>query len=174
MKKKTPFFPILGCLSGVASVVAGFVLSCSVKDTAATLKAGAISPDAPQNFDFYSYFFGSAQTESVDETALMISKLVELCGKGFGLILIMFGLFAVCIFGYKVEKALRERDYAPGFIPPVQDYPYGAPAPEEHPAENYAVPEQDYIAPDEGAYTADEGFSAQESGAYPPEENSPQ
>ncbi len=143
------------------------MLSCSVKDAAAALKAGAISPDAPQNFDFYSYFFGSAQTESVDETALMISKLVELCGKGFGLILIMFGLFAVCIFGYKIEKALRERDYAPDFIPPVQDYPYGAQA--ETPAENYAVPEQDYIAPDEGAYTADEGFSAQESGAYSPE-----
>ena len=180
MKKKNIFFPVLGCLSGVAGVVSGFVLSCSVKDTVSSLAKPALTADSPQNFDFYSYFFGSSQTASVDDTALMTAKLIELCGKGFGLLLIFIGLFTVCYFGFKIEKALTAPDFPPPFMPPEQAFPCGMtqenPAPDDgaYAPENYNAPEQDYIAPDEGVYPPEDGFSAPVSGAYPPESGNPQ
>ena len=78
MKKKSIFFPILGCFSGVGGVVSGFVLSCSVKETVSALTKKAAIDSAGGGYDFYSYFFGgSTQTATVDDAALMTAKLVD-------------------------------------------------------------------------------------------------
>ncbi|MBQ8944881.1 MAG: hypothetical protein IJ050_10375 [Clostridia bacterium] len=169
MNKKVLFFPAAGCLSGVASVASGFILSCGVKDTVSALTKGAVIDRADESFDFYSYFFGGSQAASVDDTALMAAKLVELCGKGFGLLLIMLGLFAVCFFGCKIEKAVKAPAFAPGCMPPEQGFSYGMP--DEAPvydngaaaAQDYSVPPQDYTVADEGFFNPDVGSGSPES-----------
>ena len=174
MKKKSIFFPILGCLSGVGGVVSGFVLSCSVKETVSALTKKAAIDSAGGGYDFYSYFFGgSTQTASVDDAALMTAKLVELCGKGFGLLLIFIGLFTVCYFGYKIERELRAPAFPPPFMPEGEYAPQSFDAPVQNyaaPAEEYAAPAEDYTAPAEGVYPPQE-YETHANGAYPEEEN---
>ena len=174
MKKKNIFFPILGCLSGVGGVVSGFVLSCSVKDTVSALTKKVAIDSADQNFDFYSYFFGNTQSASVDDTALMIAKLIELCGKGFGLMLIFIGLFTVCYFGYKIERMLNAPDFPPAFIPQNPDFSYGAPVEEPVADEGIYEPSQGYIAPDEGIYPPAGEYSASADGEFSSENTNPQ
>ena len=160
MKKKNIFFPILGCLSGAAGVASGFVLSCSVKDTVSALTSKVAIDNAGSSYDFYSYFFGNTQTVSVDDTALMTAKLVELCGKGFGLLLIFIGLFTVCYFGSKIEKALRAPDFPPPFVPAPEEY--------SAPVQNYTTAE-DYTAPAEGVYPPAGEYNVPSDENYTPE-----
>lgn len=189
MKKKNIFFPVLGCLSGAAGVVSGFVFACSVKGTVSALTEKAVIDSADQNYDFYSYFFGGGTMSSnVDDTALMAAKLVEICGKGFGLLLIFAGIFAVCYFGYKIERAFSAPAFPPVFMP--EGFPVDAPvdspvAQDAYPVGDYSAPAQDFAAPDEGVYppekeypAADENhapandFTQPVDGGYPQEENS--
>ncbi|MBO4894965.1 MAG: hypothetical protein J5562_08650 [Clostridia bacterium] len=117
MKRKIPFFPILGCISGMASVIAGFVLGQSVKNISLEIAEKGISPEngigGEGLFDFVSQVlttvFQSLTTieQTVEKNTQMVAKLVDVCGKGFGLLLIFFGLFMICLFGSKTEKSLR-------------------------------------------------------------------
>ncbi len=117
MKRKIPFFSILGCISGVASVVAGFVLGQSVKNISLDIAENGIAPangiGGEGLFDFVSQVlttvFQSLTTieQTVEKNTQMVAKLVDVCGKGFGLLLIFFGLFMICLFGSKIEKSLR-------------------------------------------------------------------
>lgn len=108
-RRKVPFMPVIGVLSGVASTVIGFVFARNVKNIVSeTLSSAAAG--FQDDSDIFSYFFGGAQTQTVDNTQMLLAKLIELCGKGFGLLLIVLGLFIVFHFASIIEKKLSSPD----------------------------------------------------------------
>lgn len=126
MKRKIPFTSILGALSGVFSVVAGFLFSLQ--------EVGhEVAHDPEQDADLFSYFFGQ-QASTGDETVhYLLWLLCRFVEKGFALVLIFFGLFTVFYFGSKVEHAMRRPvcpppvNAMPPFMPPQGQPPF-APA----------------------------------------------
>lgn len=165
MKHKIPFFPILGCLTGGGSAVGGILLVHSVNDiTSLAAKLGAAGSESSGG-NFFSSFFGGGQSSAASDsgTLLMLSKLCELMGKGFGLLLIFLGLGMIFLFASKIEKAVSAAHVPPA--PPLPIYDTFGPAPDYPPVYADNIPGN--TPPDVPPFTPENpGYPGTDFGGY--------